>query len=209
MVLGVQLWENGPYWAECNVGASNPEDYGYYFWWGDTVGYKRNAANDGWVSVKDGSAFSFSSENCPTKGKTDSQLQSAGYVDSTGNLVAKYDAATKWVGPSWRMPTIAEFSGLFSNCTTTWTTRNGVSGLLVTGKGAYASKSVFFPAAGNGYDSYLNGLGSCGYYWSSSPDSDYSSDAWFLRFGSGYFGQSNDGRRFYGQPVRPVRGFAK
>ena len=25
---GVQLWENGPYWAECNVGASEPEEYG-------------------------------------------------------------------------------------------------------------------------------------------------------------------------------------
>ena len=39
---GVQLWENGPYWAECNVGATKPEEYGYYFWWGDTVGYARN-----------------------------------------------------------------------------------------------------------------------------------------------------------------------
>ena len=40
--FGVQLWENGPYWAELNVGASTPVDYGYYFWWVDTVGYKRN-----------------------------------------------------------------------------------------------------------------------------------------------------------------------
>ena len=56
---GVQLWEGGPYWAECNVGATRPEEYGNYFWWGDTVGYKRNAADNGWVSVKDGSAFSF------------------------------------------------------------------------------------------------------------------------------------------------------
>ena len=39
---GVQLWANGPYWAECNVGASKPEEYGYYFWWGDTVGYTRS-----------------------------------------------------------------------------------------------------------------------------------------------------------------------
>ena len=39
---GVQLWENGPYWAECNVGASEPEECGYYFWWGDTVGYTRS-----------------------------------------------------------------------------------------------------------------------------------------------------------------------
>ena len=32
----VQLWEGGPYWATTNIGAENPEDYGYYFWWGDT-----------------------------------------------------------------------------------------------------------------------------------------------------------------------------
>ena len=23
------LWENGPYWADCNVGATKPEEYGY------------------------------------------------------------------------------------------------------------------------------------------------------------------------------------
>ncbi len=28
---GVQLWANGPYWAECNVGAGKPEEYGSYF----------------------------------------------------------------------------------------------------------------------------------------------------------------------------------
>lgn len=41
----VQLWEGGPYWAECNVGATKPEEYGYYFWWGDTVGYAREGGN--------------------------------------------------------------------------------------------------------------------------------------------------------------------
>ena len=53
----VQLWEGGPYWATTNIGAENPEDYGYYFWWGDTVGYKRE--NDKWVA-SDGSSLSFS-----------------------------------------------------------------------------------------------------------------------------------------------------
>ena len=32
----VQLWEDGPYWADTNIGAEKPEDYGFYFWWGDT-----------------------------------------------------------------------------------------------------------------------------------------------------------------------------
>ena len=205
---GVQLWANGPYWAECNVGAAKPEDYGYYFWWGDTVGYKRNAANNGWVSVKDGKSFSFDSGNCPTYNKGDSQLRSAGYIDSTGSLVAAHDAATQHWGAPWRMPTFAELDALISNCTTTWTTRNGVYGLLVTGKGTYASKSIFLPAAGDGYSSDHGYAGSLGVCWSSTPNLDGSSSAWYLDFDSGNFRRSSYGR-YYGRSVRPLRGFAK
>lgn len=206
--IGVQLWEKGPYWATCNVGASQPEECGYYFWWGDTVGYKRNASNNGWVSVKDGTGFSFSSGNCPTYGKNNSQLQSEGYIDATGNLVAAHDAATAHLGAAWRMPTEAELSALINNCDTEWTTRNGVTGRLVKGRGAYASKSIFLPAAGDGYDSRLSYLGSYGDYWSSTPSSDYSTDAWYLGFSSGNFCGNIFSRR-PGQSVRPVRGFAK
>ena len=216
---GVQLWENGPYWAECNVGATKPEEYGYYFWWGDTVGYTRSGgtwtsdyyySGVTWVSST-GTRMSrspFSSSSCPTYNKSTSTLQSQGYIDSTGNLVAKYDAATAHLGTPWRMPTDAEFSALISNCTTTWTTRNGVYGRLVTGKGAYASKSIFLPAAGNGYGSYLDAPGSYGTYWSSTPDSVGSGDAWYLFFDSGDFYRSGSSR-CDGQSVRPLRGFAK
>lgn len=205
---GVQLWANGPYWAECNVGATKPEEYGYYFWWGDTVGYKRNANDDGWISVKDSTSFSFDASNCPTFDKNNSQLQSAGYIDATGNLVAAHDAATAHLGAPWRLPTDAEFFALINNCDREWTSRNGVVGWLVKGRGSYSSKNIFLPAAGEGYDPYLFDLGSHGYYWSSTPDSDNSYDAWSLNFNSGFFyryGGSRDG----GQSVRPVRGFAK
>ena len=205
---GVQLWENGPYWAECNVGATKPEEYGYYFWWGDTVGYARNASNNGWVSSRTGASFSFSSGNCPTYRKTTSQLQSAGYIDVTGNLVAKYDAATVHLGAPWRMPTADEIDALVSNCTTAWTTRNGVYGRLVKGKGAFSAKSIFLPAAGRGYGSDLYGPGSDGHYWSSTPDSDFSLYAWDLTFDSGNFYRRRD-LRCFGQSVRPVRGFVK
>ena len=203
---GVQLWENGPYWAECNVGATQPEESGYYFWWGDTVGYKRNAGNNGWISVKDSSSFSFISGNCPTYGKSDSELMSEGYLDSTGNLVAAHDAATAYLGAPWRMPTDAEFSALISNCTTTWTTRNGVNGLLVSGKGAYASKSIFLPAAGYGCNSYLYNLGSFGLYWSTAPHSDGTNHAIYLYSSSSMVMQSGN-LRSNGQTVRPLRGF--
>ena len=205
---GVQLWEGGPYWAECNVGATKPEEYGYYFWWGDTVGYARNASDTGWVSSRTGASFSFKSGNCPTYNKTTAQLQSAGYIDWTGNLVAQYDAATAHLGAPWRMPTDAEFVALTNNCTTTWTTRNGVYGRLVTGKGAFSTKSIFLPAAGYGNASALYSPGSGGLYWSSTPRSENSVFAWYLFFGSGYFSRFHYDR-YCGFPVRPLRGFAK
>ena len=200
---GVQLWEGGPYWAECNVGASEPEGYGYYFWWGDMVGYKRE--NDAWVAT-DGStsSFSFIDSNVPTWNKDNATLLSEGWIDSTGNLVAAHDAATAHLGSPWRMPTDAEFSALLGNCTTEWTTRNGVYGRLVTGKGDYADKSIFLPAAGHGYNSSLVGLGSPGTYWSSTPHSDTSNYAWDLYFTSDDFIRFS-GSRYYGRSVRPVR----
>ena len=207
----VQLWENGPYWAPCNVGATKPEEYGYCFWWGDTVGYKRNSADYGWVSVEDGSSFSFSSRNCPTYLNDNSMLQVLGYIDTAGNLATSYDAATAHLGVPWRMPTDAEFSALISNCTTTWTMRNGVYGRLVTGKGVYASKSIFLPAAGYGKGDdfcYLRGLD--GYYWSSTPNSGRTGDAWCLYVNSVNFCQdSYFVERYCGRSVRPLREFAQ
>ena len=201
---GVQLWENGPYWADCNVGATKPEEYGYYFWWGDTVGYT-NTGN-GWISVKDGTGISFtdSSMAASTCGKDNSVLLAEGYIDSTGNLVAAHDAATVHLGAQWRMPTYSEFSALISNCTTTWTTTNGVYGRLVMGKGAYANRSIFLPAAGGGLNSSLLSPDSNGYYWSSTPYSDNSDQAWNLFFNSTGIIVSNLSR-FYGRCVRPVR----
>ena len=203
----VQLWENGPYWATTNIGAEEPEDYGYYFWWGDTVGYKRE--NGKWVA-SDGSSsnFSFESGNTPTYGKYDDTLQSEGWITADGVLSPEHDAAHTHWGGNWRMPTDEEFSALINNCTTTWTTRNGVYGRLVTGKGAYADRSIFLPAAGDGYGSYLYDPGSYGNYWSSSPNSGSSYDAWDLDFDSSYFYRGSYDR-CDGQSVRPVRGFAE
>ena len=213
---GVQLWENGPYWAECNVGASAPEEHGYYFWWGDTVGYLQSGgtwysfgfySSVTWVSStgEQMSSSPFSPSSCPTYGKVDSELLSAGYIDSTGNLAPEYDAATAHLGAPWRMPTDAEFAALTNNCTATWTTTNGVRGCLVTGKGAYADRSIFLPTAGYGSDSTLGSPNSQGYYWSSTPDSEDSHFAWHLYFNSNNFRQYIYYGRQYGLSVRPVR----
>ena len=213
---GVQLWENGPYWAECNVGASEPEEFGYYFWWGDTVGYTRSGGTLGlfglytsvtWVSStgEQMSSSPFSPSSCPTYGKDDSELLSVGYVDSTGNLAPEYDAATAHLGAPWRMPTDAEFAALTNNCIATWITTNGVSGRLVTGTGAYADRSIFLPAPGYGSGSNFGNPNSHGYYWSSTPDSGDSHYAWYLDFNSSLFQRYIYYGRQYGLSVRPVR----
>ncbi len=203
----VQLWKDGPYWATKNIGAEKPEDYGCYFWWGDTVGYNRE--NDAWVA-SDGSNsnFLFSEGNTPTYGKSNSTLQSEGWITSAGVLAPEHDAAHVHWGGNWRLPTTAELDALNGNCDWTWTTQNGVNGYVVRGRGDYSSASIFLPAAGFGYGTSLNDSGSYGYYWSSVPYSDLDYYAWSLYFHSSthftyYYSRGN------GRPVRAVQGFTE
>ena len=201
---GVQLWENGPYWANCNVGATRPEEPGYYFWWSSTDGYTRNSSNSGWVASSDGTPFNF--ENIGYYCMSYSSLLSKGYIDSAGRLVAKCDAATVHFGAPWRMPTDSEITALVNNCDTTWTTLNNVQGRLVRGRGAYSSKSIFLPAVGVGdTNSDLKDFGYGGYYWSSNPTVDVANYAWALNLSSKDFRVYYCGR-YKGVPVRPVRG---
>lgn len=207
----VQLWEGGPYWATTNIGAENPEDSGYYFWWGDTVGYRREG--NAWVAT-DGSSsnFSFGSGNTPTYNKTPATLQSEGWVVSENGtyvLAPEHDAAQVQWGGGWRMPTYQELYDLcYNKCDWTWTTQNGVNGYVVRGRGDYASNSIFLPCAGYGYGTSLYYSGSYGDSWSSVPYSDYYR-ARNLRFYSGRRSTYYDYFRYYGFSVRPVQGFAQ
>ncbi len=206
---GVQLWEGGPYWADRNIGAEQPEDYGYYFWWGDTVGYKWK--NSKWVA-SDGSNsnFSFYGYNTPTYNKSISTLQSEGWIiskDGTYVLAPEHDAAQVHWGGEWRMPTKQEFEDLYNKCDWTWSTMNGVKGYIVRGRGSYASNSIFLPCTGCGYGTSLDNAGSYGYFGSSVPGSGNGS-AWGLYFDSSYHGTGNIGR-LLGQSVRPLQGFTK
>ena len=207
----VQLWEGGPYWATTNIGAEKPEDYGYYFWWGDTVGYKREG--NAWVAT-DGSSsnFSFGSSNTPTYNKSIATLQSEGWIvskDGTYVLAPEHDAAQVQWGGGWRMPTYQELYDLcYNKCDWTWTTQNGVNGYVVRGRGDYASNSIFLPCAGRGYGTSLSGSGSYGYDWSSVPNSG-TTNSWYLYLYPSNHSTTYDFSRHYGFSVRPVQGFAK
>ena len=212
-----QLWEGGPYWAMTNVGAEKPEGYGLYFWWGDTVGYKHE--NGKWVA-SDGSSsdFNFSDQNSAiyTYGKDIATLQSGNenekWITADGVLAPAHDAAQAHWGGAWRMPTKQDLDDLVGKCDWNWTTLNGVQGWTVTGRGTYASASIFLPAVGHGHGTSLLSAGSYGVYWSSVPFSDGYS-AWFLDFYSGDHGTGDHGTggyyRDFGRSVRPVQGFTE
>ena len=175
---------SGLKWATCNVGATSAEDYGDYFAWGETT-----------------TKSTYTVDNSLTYGLSESQLQSQGYIDGSGNLTPSHDAATANWGGSWRMPTETELEELDNRCTWTWTTQNGVKGYKVTGPNG---NSIFLPAAGDRSGSSLYSAGGHGYYWSSTPHVNYYyDDAYDLNFHSG--GQ-NVGWNFRsrGLSVRPV-----
>ena len=210
---GVQLWENGPYFAKANIGATEPEGSGYYFWWGGTTGYKWDGSK--WVSVTDSSkttTFDYNDTTSnPSYNKNISTLKSTGWINfHSGNLDPVYDAATAKIGGPWRMPTNDEMGNLLTNCDVVWTTdwnNTGIKGLIVTGKGSYSGNSIFLPAAGRGYAGRYINSNSSGYYWSSTPESATYDGAKAARYL--YFGESNCfmnyESRYDGLPVRAVR----
>ena len=87
--------------------------------------------------------------------------------------------------------------------------RYGVNGYIVCGRGDYASASIFLPAAGYGSGISLYDVGSTGFYWSSVPDSGNGYDAWYLDFNSSDHYVLSYYYRYFGQSVRPVRGFTE
>ena len=124
-------------WACCNVGADKPEAYGGYYAWGET---------------EEKSTYTEMTYQYCTGEDTDGD----GYYDSNisyqslGSDIAntEYDVAhVKW-GGSWVMPSYDQQMELFSSCTYTWTSINGVSGEELTGPNGC---TIFFPAAGFAY----------------------------------------------------------
>ncbi len=180
-------------WATMNVGASNPEDYGDYFAWGETEP----------KDVYDWSTYKWcnGSYTSLTKYNTSS---SYGTVDNKTKLELSDDAAHVNWGGAWRMPTDAELTELREQCTWTWTRQNGVNGCKVMSKSN--GNSIFLPAAGfRNYSSLYNAGSSC-YYWSNSLDTD--TDYLYNALGVSFSFPDNlhwfNNSRGFGQSVRPV-----
>ncbi len=188
---------SGVKWANMNVGAGCPEDYGHYFAWGETTPQSDNVYS--WASYK----WCNGSSTALTKYCNNSSYGSGGFTDSKTVLDLENDAARANWGGDWRMPTQAEFQELIANTTSTWTTQNGAYGYKFTSK--TNSNSIFLPAAGYRWDGGLSDDGSNGHYWSSSLFESNPSGAWYLNFKSEGVYTNNNISRYFGHSVRPVR----
>ena len=182
-------------WARYNVGATQPEEYGDYFSWGETstkIEYK-------WANYSFGQ-----SKNGPfSKYVIDSAY---GTVDHKTVLDPADDAAHSAWGGDWRMPSQEEFEELKNNCSWTWTQKNGVNGYRVTSNvSGYTDNSIFLPANGMFSGASSTDVGTIGNYWSSSASDENTYYAISPYFSSSYV-KSDNCYRYFGLGVRPVEG---
>ena len=183
---------SGNLWAKCNLGATKPEEFGYYFAWGETQQKpKYDRSTYKWYNYS-------GSSRIQTKYCKDS---SDGIVDNRTILELVDDAANFNLGGNWRMPTIEDMDELRAECTWTWSRIDGVNGYKVKGPNG---NSIFLPASG-GYDGNKfddrNSIG--GYYWSSSLCVDYNRASFVLGFYSSELGVVSIQREI-GLSIRPI-----
>ena len=200
---------SGTLWADHNIGATNPEDYGDYYSWGETATKE----------TYDWSTYFDTNDDGATFGKYNN--------DGLTELETSDDVASQTWGGKWQMPTRAMIEELKSQCYWVWTTTykgKSVNGYIVykaktdADKGARVTSGsssssaydvatdphLFLPAAGCRWGSGLYRAGYYGLYWSRSLYPDYSSFASYLHFCSGYVWGSYAYYRDDGFAVRPV-----
>ena len=177
-------------WADRNIGAAAPEEFGLYFAWGETEGFTLQQIQEGvrsfnWEDYKFGNPVSK-------------------YNNTDGLIVLQeVDDAAYQIDNTYRIPTVQAWSELIDNTTATTETINGVEGdrIISTING----NSIFIPHGGVSGDA----VGIFGTLWSSSLVEGYQDNGYFAyhvmsdhgpAIASSYF----DGRRL-GMNIRPVK----
>lgn len=181
---------SGTKWANMNVGAEKPEDYGLYFAWGEITGHNYDYSN----------GHCFSKENYKLYDGTNYTY------DDEKTLELADDAAYMNWGRSWRMPTIEDINELYNNTTYEAIKLNDVKGYKFTSK--INGNSIFLPNAGHLKCTERNSATWNGYYWLSSNSKVSSSKTNYLYLGAGGGGSAIISSyvlyRYYGLSVRPV-----
>ena len=198
---------SGNLWATRNVGATNPQEYGDYFAWGETEPYYSSLNPLAWKDGKENgyawASYTKLSGGSQNTFKKYNRNEGYGIIDNKNDLDPEDDAATANWGFGWAMPTISDYQELINECDWSWTTYNGIVGYTVTSRKNNAQ--IFIPAAGGfGENStVLGNTGENGFYWTASLWSDGVS-ATHLNFGS-YAPYPTCYPRVDGFTVRPVK----
>lgn len=174
-------------WADCNLGASAPSQYGYYLSWGELEAKSDYAR----------STYKF--------GATYAELTKYNATDKKTLLEDADDAAKQMLGGEWRMPTLNEVYELITNCTHTWETRDGISGYKFTGPNG---NSIFIPASGgrrvykNDNSSVLDGCGEECALWTSICGGDMTAVSLYFTKDGINIAQTDRNQGFCIRPVR-------
>lgn len=189
---------SGTLWSTCNVGASNPSDFGLYFQWGDVQGYTQDQIGYG----KKKFASDYSDYKWHLSGNDFDNDSFTKYKTEGATLELEDDAAHVHMGGSWHIPSSEQIQELIDNTTSNWIKLDGVNGKLFTSDNG---KSIFIPASGSAWSGSIHDRGSFGGVWSSVLGTFGVSYGQLLGFGSGnaYLG---DFGRYYGFSVRGVIG---
>ena len=167
--LGIEMTrEDGTtyklYWAECNLGAEKPEDYGDYYAWGETA----PKSDYSWETYKWCNGASNKLTKYCLKANTDC-WDGEGSPDGKTVLDPEDDAAHVQLGGKWRIPTMKEMEALLALKSTedyTWEEFGEVAGVRITRKSTGAV--LLLPAAGyRDNTSVLSAKLAC-QYWSST-----------------------------------------
>ena len=183
---------SGTKWANCNVGATKPEECGEYFAWGETE--EKEVYTD--VTYKYSTGEDTDGDGTYNKDKK--------YQDLGESICGtEYDVARMRWGDEWQMPTSEQIKELLDNCKSEWTELNGMEGCKFTGPNG---NSIFFPANGNRYLSGLYFRGYFGYYWSGTVNPDFGyNGVYHLYIDSSGACQYKHWYRYHGSCVRPVK----
>lgn len=193
-------------WADCNLGASWPEDYGCYFQWGCVELSFYNISCQ-WLSYKWCAGWTNHTEDDTlTKYCT---LSEYGIVDNKTTIEPQDDAAHCFLGGGWRMPTMSEWEELFNpnNCIWIFTDDYNATGrggyIVKSKKSGFTDKAIFLPAAG--FYWYGDRFGRGFDYWSSSLRTADPRYALTCGYSDGKNNAYTDYTlRMWGLPIRPV-----
>jgi hypothetical protein len=146
-------------WADRNVGASSPEEYGEYFAWGE-VKTKRYYGDYSGYKHFDEKRFH----------KYNYYHYKGSEVDSLIVLQKDDDVATVRMGKNWRMPTADEVEELLTKCNFTPGKLNGAKGLFVTNRDTTMERdTLFLPLTGRkDFGNYRLYPSASAYYWTST-----------------------------------------